>query len=283
MGEATLRSEIRQQKGLEKMMRSKCSRRLALTRKQGKWLPRLEVLAEKFKLTDFEKSVLIITIGGIVSSEIRKAANNDYLSKFSEKKFEVGILLWVLCPTLEEQMHARSYFYKHGTLVKEGIIHLASSMPWSRGSCDLMSSVVEIDRRMLDFLAGIDSELNELVEGSNLYKPTVSLDNVILPQEKKQQILDTVNNYDTFSLYKQRLGFETVTDYGKGIVLLFFGPSGTGKTMMANALAAHLGKRLLLINFGNIQDKTGEKLRFIFREARINNAVLFFDECESMF
>jgi AAA+ superfamily predicted ATPase len=36
--------------------------------------------------------------------------------------------------------------------------------------------------------------------------------------------------------------------------LLFFGPSGTGKTMFANALAAHLGKKLLLINFPTLGD-----------------------------
>mgnify|MGYP005997344029 CR=1 FL=1 len=77
-------------------MRSKCARRLALTKKHSKWIPRLEVLAERCKLTDFERCVLIITIGGVVSSEIRKASDNDYISKFSEKKFEVGILLWGL-------------------------------------------------------------------------------------------------------------------------------------------------------------------------------------------
>ena len=31
-----------------------------------------------------------------------------------------------------------------------------------------------------------------------------------------------------------------------GLVLMFCGPSGTGKTLMVNALAAHLEKRVLL-------------------------------------
>lgn len=62
-------------------------------------------------------------------------------------------------------------------------------------------------------------------------------------------------------------------------------------------------QKLLLVNFGNLGDKSGgerlgdrrgtdradihslafgcaAKLRFIFREAKINDAVLFFDECE---
>lgn len=32
--------------------------------------------------------------------------------------------------------------------------------------------------------------------------------------------------------------------YGRGMVLLFYGPSGTGKTMLANALAAMVGKKV---------------------------------------
>jgi len=56
------------------------------------------------------------------------------------------------------------------------------------------------------------------------------------------------------------MGFDDIISYGNSLVLLFFGVSGTGKTMMANALAAHLKKKLLLINFSNLGDKTGELL-----------------------
>jgi SpoVK/Ycf46/Vps4 family AAA+-type ATPase len=67
------------------------------------------------------------------------------------------------------------------------------------------------------------------------------------------------------------------------MVLLFYGPSGTGKTMMANALANHLGKRLLLVNFPSLGHNSSDALQFLFREARIQDAVLFFDECEGIF
>ena len=41
---------------------------------------------------------------------------------------------------------------------------------------------------------------------------------------------------------------------------------------------------MLLINFPSLGSMSaGENFKFIFREAKINDAILFFDECESIF
>ena len=53
-----------------------------------------------------------------------------------------------------------------------------------------------------------------------------------------------------------------------GLTLLFHGESGTGKTMMANAVARHVNKKVLLINFPSLgANEAGEVVRFIFRWA----------------
>jgi len=54
------------------------------------------------------------------------------------------------------------------------------------------------------------------------------------------------------------------------------------KTMLANAIATKLGVKILLINLPNIAGN-GSVIKFLFREARISGALLFFDECESLF
>ena len=69
---------------------------------------------------------------------------------------------------------------------------------------------------------------------------------------------------------------------------MFCGPSGTGKTMTANAIAAMLQKKLLLVNFPRLtQSERGSEgqsaFQSIFREAELSDAIIFFDECESMF
>jgi len=80
------------------------------------------------------------------------------------------------------------------------------------------------------------------------------------------------------------LGFEEVISYGNGVLLMFFGHSGTGKTMMANALGKHMGKKILLINYTSLGgDMADEVIKFIFREAKLTDSILFFDECEQIF
>ncbi len=37
---------------------------------------------------------------------------------------------------------------------------------------------VEVDRRMLDFCVGLDTEFSEIVEGSHLYYPKTKFDQV---------------------------------------------------------------------------------------------------------
>lgn len=70
------------------------------------------------------------------------------------------------------------------------------------------------------------------------------------------------------------------------MTLFFHGKSGTGKTLFANALAAHLDKKLLVVDFNSLNNSKhsiSDAYRIVFREAKIHGAIVFMDECDELF
>ena len=112
-------------------------------------------------------------------------------------------------------------------------------------------------------------------------------DDVVLPEETLgvlQEILTharhRVQVYDTW-------GFRKKTAYGTGLSCLFAGPPGTGKTMMAGVLAKSLGQDMYRVDLSKVVSKwvgeTEKNLGRIFEEAQTAQAILLFDEADSLF
>jgi SpoVK/Ycf46/Vps4 family AAA+-type ATPase len=82
-------------------------------------------------------------------------------------------------------------------------------------------------------------------------------------------------------------GLGELISYGRGLVLLFSGPPGTGKTATAEALAHKLDKPVLVADYSRIQNcfigQTEKNVVRAFREAKRQDAVLFWDEADAMF
>lgn len=82
-------------------------------------------------------------------------------------------------------------------------------------------------------------------------------------------------------------GFGAKLANGLGTNALFAGPSGTGKTLAAEIIAAELGVPLFKVNLANVVSKyigeTEKNLQAIFEAAEESHAALFFDEADSLF
>uniref|UniRef100_M4C0F6 AAA+ ATPase domain-containing protein n=1 Tax=Hyaloperonospora arabidopsidis (strain Emoy2) TaxID=559515 RepID=M4C0F6_HYAAE len=281
----------RELKAKQRVYNRRTQHRLALTQQAGHSLPRLEELAAKFKLNRFEQNVIVMLIGKTISPVIKNLIDGVDTSPVQRMDESVIInqILSIFCDTFQEQVAHRVFFYKSSRLLTRGLVKLHRGR-WHSTAGDLVDQRVELDRRVLDWVVGLDTEMNELVEGSDLYTPKVQLDQVVMPEEHKSTILETAESYESFRRYRKKSGLEQAgMAYGAGLVLLLCGASGTGKTMTVNAVAHHLKKRVLLVDFPSLQGKRQEgveadaDLRGLFREADMSNAVLFFDECENIF
>ena len=118
-------------------------------------------------------------------------------------------------------------------------------------------------------------------------RSSLSVDDVILPEPNKRQLLDLQNRIHFHRELLGRSGLDHSMRLGKGILALFAGPSGTGKTMSAEALASSQRVDLYRIDLSAVVSKwigeTEKNLSRIFSEAESSNGWLFFDEGESLF
>jgi hypothetical protein len=82
-------------------------------------------------------------------------------------------------------------------------------------------------------------------------------------------------------------GFDRKLSQGKGLIALFSGPSGTGKTLAAEIIAHELALDLYRVDLAALVSKyvgeTEKNLERVFTEAHHSNAILFFDEADALF
>lgn len=109
--------------------------------------------------------------------------------------------------------------------------------------------------------------------------PQVSLDDLLLEEDKKQELLNFIKEHKHAAKLKE-LGLPVSN------TILFYGHTGCGKTFSARILASALEKRLLIVNLSNIVSSklgdTAKNIAMLFRKAANTEAVLFLDELDAI-
>lgn len=114
--------------------------------------------------------------------------------------------------------------------------------------------------------------------------PKYSFEQMILPNNIRTEVFDALKVISCKDLIYNKWGFGTVEPIPKSVLNLY-GPPGTGKTMCAHAIAKYLNKKILSLNYSEIESKyVGEapkNLQKAFNVAKEADSVLFFDEADS--
>jgi adenylate kinase family enzyme len=114
-----------------------------------------------------------------------------------------------------------------------------------------------------------------------------SWDDLVLTDELKEALRDLLYEAKSRARFWERPEARRLYPQGRGLIALFSGPPGTGKTMAAQVIAADLGVDLFRIDLSTVVSKyvgeTSQNLEQILSRAAHMDAVLLFDEADALF
>ncbi len=119
-----------------------------------------------------------------------------------------------------------------------------------------------------------------VTESSPLYQ----MEDVIMSEEQKS-LFDHIKTAVEFQdeIYNN-LEFIKIDKYPQYIINIY-GPTGTGKTMFAHALAKSLNKKIILIDSASLQSQyvsvTEKNIQYLFKKASESGALICFNEADS--
>lgn len=115
----------------------------------------------------------------------------------------------------------------------------------------------------------------------------LTFDDLVLPDINRRQLEELRARITLRSRVYSELGFDRRLSLGRGVVAMFTGGSGTGKTMAAELLAREQGADLYKIDLSAVVSKyvgeTEKNLERVFTDAEQANAMIFFDEADALF
>jgi SpoVK/Ycf46/Vps4 family AAA+-type ATPase len=116
--------------------------------------------------------------------------------------------------------------------------------------------------------------------------PRRTFEDVILPEGTRRALDQALVQIRKHDLIYNEWGLGERHEEGLGLAFNFAGPPGTGKTICAEAIAHQVGRKLHKVKYSEMESmwagETSKNIVAVFREAKRQNAVLFFDEADSI-
>lgn len=124
------------------------------------------------------------------------------------------------------------------------------------------------------------------MESFNPEEPRRSLNDVVLPDSVREQVHSALNQIKYREKLYNEWNLKKIDSNGSRTALNFFGPPGTGKSFVAEAIAHHLKKNIIKVNYAEIESKyvgeTPKNITAAFEKAKESDSILFFDEADSV-
>ena len=119
-----------------------------------------------------------------------------------------------------------------------------------------------------------------------LEEPQYSFEDIILSKSIVSALLDVISSFQNYNRIFEDWGLKHRYKNHKNLAVNLYGLPGTGKTMAAHAMVDKLGKKIICVNYANIESKyvgdTSKNLANLFTFATEHDAVIFFDEADAV-
>ncbi|GMV44169.1 MAG: ATPase [Myxococcales bacterium] len=222
----------------------------------------LDRLAERFGLSPLDEATLLTALAPALDHEALTWMEGATGGR-ARGGPTVDLVLALWTRGLGERVQGRARFAEGAPLLRNHLITLGGEL--DPGASLLDATIRLPDRLVGELLGQADGE----DAGARLLPPT-PLDRVVLGGAHEALVRGL--------LAARREG-------PPATVLLFAGPSGVGKTLLARAVAGAMGLAVLAVeapSFLDLRRSPEERLADLLREARLRGAALLLDDCESV-
>ncbi len=239
----------------------------------------LPTLVQRYGLTAMERRILLALLAphidpGVLTTyrELRGGGWWDGV--------DLRLLLHLVADDLAGQIEVRRALAPHGTLRTRRLVafHPARSSP------SMLHWEVEIPPRLVHFLMGDALLGGPVAEVCERLAVGVPIDRVVLPQVQAAHVCTLISHGDTARTAMGEFGNGPLIGDGEGVVLLFAGPPGTGKTFFARALGCQFGRPVLRARSEMLttSEHVTQLVDALQLEAELEHAILLIEDAEML-
>jgi len=236
--------------------------------------PQFDKFIEKHKLNDIEEKIILYLLRMDARPGYHRSSGADILE--------------VISYFYPDFIDTRKYLYESSNLRKKDII-CRDTYPYGT----LLEHKFSVKEWAIREIYGhtMDEEYDEQTSRFNdkVFLPTeakINLDEIILSKEQHKLIEQAIAQVKHSKLIFDDWGFGGRYKTSNGVVILFVGPSGTGKTITAEAIAKKLNKKLYTVDYSQVVSvwfgQLEKNIVKVFKKAEKDDAVLLFDEADAL-